>query len=132
MDITNENVVHEPRKESVQLRIMTRKRRVHYIADEILLDSEDSIVLDWCLKRRMLNKEKLGICLSNDELNEFNKIINPKKWYIIEKTKGYDVKIEMWALSSEILNENLLGMENPENYEIINEDELFNRLTEAV
>lgn len=42
-EILTDSFVHSPpqRKDIVQLRIVNRKRRVHYIADEILLDPED-------------------------------------------------------------------------------------------
>lgn len=71
-----------------------------------------------------------GVCADN--IRGIMGNLKTHRWYMVEKSTGYEVRIEMYAFNREILEENQKGMENPDKYLLINEQELYHRLTEAV
>ena len=59
--------------------------------------------------------------------------LKDQRWYIVLKERpGYSVSIEMYGFDRDVLALNLGGMEYPDLYELISEEELYKRITEAV
>ncbi len=54
-----------------------------------------------------------------------------QRWYVVKKNTGYEVRIEMYGFDRDVVDEYRLGMEQSEKYELLNEEELYSRLTEA-
>lgn len=72
-----------------------------------------------------------GVCADNI-LNIMGQWKDQRCYLVQKEHPGYTVSIELYGFDRDVLNMHRIGMENPDNYEVISEQELYKRLTEAV